>query len=103
MCCGDLPLRAATVNPAIREAQRRYPDAVDWLDSWWQVAKLARWQSLHDVRVTYPATDQVEDCLVFNATETRVVGTRLNAVAPTVAGTLGGQKAPLTGGLCMIE
>lgn len=53
-------------RPAIREAQRRHPDATDWLENWWQVAKLARWQSLHDVRVTYPATDQVGQCLVFN-------------------------------------
>ena len=53
-------------RPAIRAAQRRHSDIADWLDHWWQVAKLARWQSLHDVRVTYPASDQVGHCLVFN-------------------------------------
>lgn len=53
-------------RPAIREAQRRHPDAADWLDGWWRVAKSAQWRSLADVRVTYPATDQVGRCLVFN-------------------------------------
>ncbi|NQU22295.1 MAG: type II toxin-antitoxin system HigB family toxin [Candidatus Nealsonbacteria bacterium] len=54
-------------RPAIREAQQRYADAAGWLENWWQVAKLAQWQSLHDVRATYPAADQVGRCLVFNA------------------------------------
>ena len=53
-------------RPAIREAQQQYPDATDWLENWWQVAKLAQWQSLHDVHATYPAADQVGRCLVFN-------------------------------------
>jgi mRNA interferase HigB len=66
-------------RPAIREAQRRYPDAADWLDGWWQVAKLARWRNLHDVRLTYPATDQVGNCLVFDVCGNRyrlIVGVR---------------------------
>ena len=53
-------------RPAIRVAQQLYPDAVDWLDNWWQVAKLAQWRSLLEVRATYPAADQVGRCLVFN-------------------------------------
>ena len=53
-------------RPAIREAQQRHPDAADWLDNWWQVAKLAQWRNLHDVRVPYPAADQVGRYLVFN-------------------------------------
>jgi mRNA interferase HigB len=54
-------------RPTIRAAQQRHPDARDWLDAWWRIAKAARWQSLHDVRQTYPQTDQVGQCLVFDA------------------------------------
>jgi mRNA interferase HigB len=51
---------------AIRDAIQRHPDAADWLNRWWQDAKLARWESLHDVRVNYPSADQVKHCLIFN-------------------------------------
>jgi mRNA interferase HigB len=53
-------------RPAIRRAQQAHPDAAEWLENWWQVAKAAQWQNLQDVRVPYPATDQVGRCLVFN-------------------------------------
>jgi mRNA interferase HigB len=53
-------------RPAIRLAQQAHPDTAEWLENWWQVAKAAQWQNLNDVRVTYPAADQVGRCLVFN-------------------------------------
>jgi mRNA interferase HigB len=36
------------------------------LDSWYSVAKKARWQSIADVRVNYPHADAVDKCTVFN-------------------------------------
>ena len=53
-------------RPAIDQAISRHPDATNWLNHWWSIASTERWQSLADVRVVYPATDQVDCCLVFN-------------------------------------
>lgn len=53
-------------RPAIRNATAKHPDAAEWLDSWWYVAKAARWESLHDVHAIYASADQVGQCLVFN-------------------------------------
>ena len=53
--------------PAIRDAGRRHPQARNWLVEWWRAARAERWESLHDVRRSYPAADQVGGCLVFNA------------------------------------
>ena len=36
------------------------------LDSWYRVAKKAHWQSIADVRVSYPHADAVGRCMVFN-------------------------------------
>ena len=54
-------------RPAIQQAIERHPDAAGWLGKWWQNACKERWESLHDVRALYPAADQVDCCLVFNA------------------------------------
>jgi len=54
-------------RPAITAAMERHPDAAGWLQQWWRTASVARWESLHDVRQTYAAADQVGRCLVFNA------------------------------------
>ena len=65
-----VPSEGSPVNvisrQAIRKAQRQHPDATEWLENWWLVAKTARWRSLRDARVPYPATDQVGQGLVFN-------------------------------------
>ncbi len=53
-------------RPAINQAIRRHPDAANWLNAWWKVAGGQRWRSLLEVRALYPATDQVDCCLVFN-------------------------------------
>jgi len=53
-------------RPAIREAQSRYPDAADWLETWRKVALHTQWENLDEVRVTYASADQVGSCLVFN-------------------------------------
>ena len=54
-------------RPAIIAAARRHSDAATWLDRWWADACTARWESLHDVRINYPAADQFGNCLIFNA------------------------------------
>jgi mRNA interferase HigB len=54
-------------RPAIDAAMARHPDAAGWLETWWTVAKAARWESLADVRGDYPAADQYGRCLIFNA------------------------------------
>jgi mRNA interferase HigB len=53
-------------RPAIAEAARRHPDAAIWLNRWWADAAKTRWQNLNDVRVNYPAADQVRNCLIFD-------------------------------------
>jgi len=54
-------------RPAINEAIKRHPDAANWLNAWWRVAGSQRWENLQAVHEIYPATDQVDCCLVFNA------------------------------------
>ena len=53
-------------RPTIAKAQHDYPNASKWLDAWWNAATKSRWEQLEDVRVDYPAADQVGRCLVFN-------------------------------------
>jgi len=54
-------------RPAIEAAKQRYPKAASWLDDWWAAASKAAWSRLADVRMLYPLTDEVGQCLVFNA------------------------------------
>jgi mRNA interferase HigB len=54
-------------RPRVNEAIQRHPQAESWLNAWWQRAKHEQWRSLHDVRLVYPAVDQVGGCLIFNA------------------------------------
>jgi mRNA interferase HigB len=53
-------------RPAIVAAKQLYPKAANWLDDWWAAASKAAWSRLADVRVLYPLTDEVGQCLVFN-------------------------------------
>jgi mRNA interferase HigB len=53
-------------RPAVEAAKQRYPKARAWLDGWWSTARNAAWTRLADVRVIYPDTDEVGQCLVFN-------------------------------------
>jgi mRNA interferase HigB len=54
-------------RPAIIAAKQRHPNAAAWLDSWWREAEDAIWARLDEVRQRYPGTDEVGQCLVFNA------------------------------------
>ena len=54
-------------RPAIDAAIARHPDAAGWLETWWATAKSARWENLRVVSLDYPAADQYERCLIFNA------------------------------------
>ena len=47
-------------------ASAPYPQAHNWVKAWLILAKRAVWTSLADVRQAYPATDQVERCLIFD-------------------------------------
>ena len=50
----------------LREAAEKHPDVEQPLDTWYRIAKKARWKSLHDVRQTYRHADSVGKCTVFN-------------------------------------
>jgi mRNA interferase HigB len=76
-------------RPAIDEAIRRHPDAELWLNAWWKVAKREQWENLQHVRETYPKTDQVGSCLIFDVKGNAfrlIVGVRYSSL--TRGGTL---------------
>jgi mRNA interferase HigB len=50
----------------LAEFWQAHPDAEQPLRAWHQVADAASWQSLNDVRATYPQADLVERLTVFN-------------------------------------
>lgn len=49
-----------------RAAVKTHPDLEGALDTWHRVAKAAQWESIADVRRTYPHADAVGDYTVFN-------------------------------------
>jgi mRNA interferase HigB len=51
---------------ALKTAGTRYPDVEAPLDTWYRIAKKARWKSLTDVRQTYSHADAVGPYTVFN-------------------------------------
>lgn len=76
-------------RPAIDAAKRRYPRAAAWLDDWWRTADRATWSRLAEVRTVYPDTDEVGQCLVFNAcgNDYRLI-CRMTYANPWTGGTL---------------
>jgi mRNA interferase HigB len=76
-------------RPAIQQAIQRHPDAAGWLEKWWQNANQERWESLQGVRALYPAADQVDCCLIFNAcgNKYRLI-VRVSFANPWTGGTL---------------
>jgi mRNA interferase HigB len=54
-------------KPAIDAAAAKHPDARDWLYAWLAIASKATWTNLLDVRTVYPAADQFQRCLIFDA------------------------------------
>ncbi len=48
------------------DAGRRHPDAVPSLMRWYQAAKVARWNDIHEVRAEFPHADPVGKFTVFN-------------------------------------
>lgn len=50
----------------LREFATTHPDAENALDTWWRVAKGARWTKLIDVQQVYPAAEAVGRFTVFN-------------------------------------
>ena len=45
---------------------RKHPDALVAIQFWFDTARRAQWQSLEDVRRTFPATDMVGALAIFN-------------------------------------
>lgn len=50
----------------LRADASKYPDAVEPINSWYQVVKSASWQKLNEVRQVYPTADVVSNFTVFN-------------------------------------
>jgi mRNA interferase HigB len=48
------------------ESATKHGDLAAPLDAWYRVAKQAAWRDLHDIRQSWPKTDQVGACVVFN-------------------------------------
>jgi mRNA interferase HigB len=63
----------------LREAATNHTDLEGSLDTWFRIAKKAKWNSLAEIRQTFPRTDAVEGCTVFNikGNEYRLI-TRIN-------------------------
>jgi mRNA interferase HigB len=51
---------------ALRDFANEHKDAETPLDDWYRTAKRAQWNSIMDVRNTYPHADAVGDFTVFN-------------------------------------
>lgn len=51
---------------AVREFWERHRDAKEPLEEWYKTATRAKWQSIGDVRLTYPHADAAGDCTIFN-------------------------------------
>jgi mRNA interferase HigB len=50
----------------LKEAAAKHPSVGTALDTWFRVAKKARWKKLDEVRKTYPTADSVNPYTVFN-------------------------------------
>jgi mRNA interferase HigB len=48
------------------EAARKHPELGAPLDTWYRIAKKARWRNLTEVRTVLPTADAVEGFTVFN-------------------------------------
>jgi mRNA interferase HigB len=51
---------------ALRDFANEHKDAETPLDDWYRMVKRASWNSIIDVRKTYPHADAVADFTVFN-------------------------------------
>lgn len=50
----------------LRKASQKHADLQQPLDDWYQIAKKSSWQSLEEVRQTFPSADAVGNFTVFN-------------------------------------
>lgn len=45
----------------------KFPEASNWLNTWYEIAEKANWTNFNDVKLSYPSADQVgDDRVVFN-------------------------------------
>ena len=55
-------------RPTLKEYEKKYPNAKDWLRTWFYQVKHAKWQNFEELRAEYPRTDYVgNDRYVFDA------------------------------------
>jgi mRNA interferase HigB len=58
---------------ALRAFWETHPDTESPLKTWYKVTEKARWQSLADLKATFPATDHVKgELVVFNVHRNKV-------------------------------
>jgi mRNA interferase HigB len=50
----------------LRDFAEEYPEALEPLKTWHNVASQARWQDIIEVKIIYPHADAVGKCTVFN-------------------------------------
>jgi mRNA interferase HigB len=50
----------------LRQSYQQYPEIKSQLKGWYKIARKAEWNSLVDLRRTFPSADQVGNFTVFN-------------------------------------
>lgn len=50
----------------LREFWEQYPDSQMPLDSWYRIAKKAKWQSIAEAKSVFPHADAANECTIFN-------------------------------------
>jgi mRNA interferase HigB len=64
----DYQYMNVVARPSLIEYEEKYPNAKDWLQTWYYQVKQAKWQNLVKLKTEYPSTDYVgNDRYVFNA------------------------------------
>lgn len=51
---------------ALRQLMVRHAESASAIESWWKVAKAARWSHIVSCRTTFASADQVGRCLIFD-------------------------------------
>ena len=51
----------------LQKYMQEFPEASDWLNTWYEIAEKANWTNFNDVKLSYPSADQEgDDRVVFN-------------------------------------
>jgi len=52
--------------PIIKQFSKKYPDAENALNAWYNTVKETDFENFSNLRKTFPSADKVNDCTVFN-------------------------------------